>query len=60
VPATGLKRELEEPVLTAIFLGALGSWLAEQTPGTPRTWKWMERQLGWADRVAQRWPSAIR
>lgn len=57
VPSTGLKRELEEPVLTAIFLGALASWLAESTRGTPRTWKWMERQLALADRVAQRWPS---
>lgn len=57
VPATGLKRELEEPVLTAIFLGALASWLTEKTPGTPRTWKWMERQLAWADRVARAWPA---
>lgn len=57
VPAIGLKRELEEPVLTAIFLGALASWITEKTPGTPRTWKWMERQLALGDRVAQRWPS---
>ena len=56
VPSTGLKRELEEPALTAIFLGALASWMTEKTPGTPRTWKWMERQLTFADLIAQRWP----
>ncbi len=56
VPSIGLRRELEEPALTAIFLSTVGSWIFEKTPGTPRTWSRLERQLSFADRVAQRLP----
>ena len=56
VPSKGLRRELEEPVLTGIFLSTLAMWLVERTPGTPRTWAWLEQQLVWAERVALRWP----
>jgi AcrR family transcriptional regulator len=54
VPSTGLRRELEEPALTAIFLSTLAVWLVERTPGTPRTWAWMETQLAIADGIAKR------
>ena len=56
VPSTGLRRELEEPVLTAIFLGTLAAWLVERTPGTPRAWTWLELQLALAERIALRLP----
>ncbi len=52
LPTAGLRRELEEPVLTAIFLGTLAAWLVEKTPGTPRTFAWMEGQLALAERIA--------
>ncbi|HET9651981.1 MAG TPA: helix-turn-helix domain-containing protein, partial [Usitatibacter sp.] len=38
VPSRGLRRELEEPALTAIFLSTMAVWLLERTPGTPRAW----------------------
>jgi AcrR family transcriptional regulator len=57
VPSQGLRRELEEPVLTAIFLTTLAMWLTERAPGTPRTWAWLERQLAFAEGIAQRLPS---
>jgi AcrR family transcriptional regulator len=58
VPSTGLRRELEEPALTAIFLSTLALWLLESTPGTPRAWAWLEARLADAERVALRWPSS--
>ena len=57
VPSIGLRRELEEPALTAIFLGTLASWLTERTPGTPRTWRWLHLHLTVAEAIAHRWPS---
>lgn len=54
VPTTGLRRELEEPALTAIFLSTLALWLVERTPGTPRTWAWLEGRLDDAERIALR------
>lgn len=54
VPSKGLRRELEEPVLTAIFLSTMALWLVERTAGTPRTWAWLEARLGDAERIAQR------
>ncbi len=57
VPSIGLRRELEEPVLTAIFLSTLAMWLTERTPGTPWTWRWLEAQLAVAERIALGWPS---
>lgn len=58
VPSIGLRRELEEPALTAIFLSTLALWLTERTPGTPRTWKWLDAQLALAERIAERLPSS--
>ena len=60
VPSKGLRRELEEPALTAIFLSTLGLWVMERTPGTPRTWKWLEARLVDAERIALRWPRSPR
>ena len=57
VPSKGLRRELEEPALTAIFLSTMALWLMDRTPGTPRTWKWMDARLADAERIALRWPS---
>ena len=57
VPSTGLRRELEEPALTAIFLSTMALWLTDRTPGTPRAWSGMEQQLALAERVALRWPA---
>lgn len=57
VPSKGLRRELEEPALTAIFLSTLAMWLLERTPGTPRAWAWLERQLALAERIALRLPA---
>lgn len=54
VPSKGLRRELEEPVLTAIFLSTLATWLLERTPGTPRAWVWLEARLKDAERIALR------
>ena len=54
VPSKGLRRELEEPVLTAIFLSTMALWLVERTAGTPRTWAWLEARLRDAERIAQR------
>lgn len=54
LPSTGLRRELEEPALTAIFLSTLAMWLMERTPGTPRTWAWLEGRLADAERIALR------
>ena len=56
VPSKGLRRELEEPALTAIFLSTMAIWLIESTPGTPRAWDWMERQLKIAEAIAVRLP----
>ncbi len=56
VPSIGLRRELEEPALTAIFLSTLALWLTERTPGTPRAFKWLDAQLGLAERIALHWP----
>jgi AcrR family transcriptional regulator len=60
VPSTSLRRELEEPALTAIFLSTLATWLVERTPGTPRTWAWMERQLELAEWLVGRLPASSR
>jgi AcrR family transcriptional regulator len=57
VPTSGLRRELEEPVLTAIFLSTLALWIVERTAGTPRTWAWLEGRLADAERIALRLPS---
>jgi AcrR family transcriptional regulator len=54
LPSKGLRRELEEPVLTAIFLTTLGMWLVERRAGTPRTWAWLDARLRNAERVALR------
>lgn len=54
LPSKGLRRELEEPALTAIFLGTLAMWLMERTPGTPRAFAWLEARLADAERIALR------
>ncbi|WP_137895522.1 hypothetical protein [Ramlibacter sp. 2FC] len=55
LPAVGLRRELEEAALTAIFVSTLGCWLWDDSPDAGRTRAWLDRQLLLAERVAMRW-----
>jgi len=52
LPARGLRRELEEAVLTAVFVSTVAHWLLDDTPGAQRTRTWLERRLAWAERLA--------
>jgi len=54
--AVGLRRELEEVVLTGIFLGTVARWLRDDSPQASRTRAWLDRQLSLAERVALRFP----
>ncbi|HEX2539693.1 MAG TPA: hypothetical protein VHM00_01280 [Caldimonas sp.] len=59
LPAVGGRRELEEIVLTGIFLGAVGRWLLDRSPDARRTRAWLERRLAWAERMALRFPDRL-
>ena len=48
----GWRREVEEVVLTGIFLGSVGCWLLDRSPDASRTRAWLDRQLSAAERVA--------
>jgi AcrR family transcriptional regulator len=54
LPAVGARREIEEVVLTGIFLGAVGTWFLDQSPGARHTRAWLERRLAWAELLAMR------
>ena len=54
LPSTGWRREAEEAVLTAIFLGAMGAWWLDASPDLGLTRRWLERRLAAAQRAA-RW-----
>ncbi len=56
LPAVGLRRELEEVVLTGIFLGTVACWLRDDSPQASRTRAWLDRQLSLAERAALRFP----
>lgn len=56
LPAVGLRRELEEVVLTGIFLGAVARWLRDDSPQASRTRAWLDQQLALAERAALRLP----
>jgi ubiquinone biosynthesis protein COQ9 len=49
---TGWRRELEEAVLTSIYLATLASWLADGTAGSARTQRLLRRLLTHAERAA--------
>jgi ubiquinone biosynthesis protein COQ9 len=50
--ATGWRRELEEAVLTSIYLATLGCWLVDDTAGSARTQRLLRRLLANAERAA--------
>jgi len=59
LPAVGRRREIEEVVLTGIFLSTVGCWLSDESPDTGRTRAWLERRLAWAERMALRFPNRL-
>ena len=52
LPAVGWQREVEEVVLTSIFLSSVGCWLLDRSPDSSRTRTWLGRRLSAAERVA--------
>jgi AcrR family transcriptional regulator len=54
LPTAGWRREVEEVVLTGMFLGAIGVWLLDRSPNARRTRRWLEGRLAWAERMALR------
>lgn len=52
LPATGWRRELEEAVLTSIYLATFATWLTDGTPATQRTRRLLERLLASAGQLA--------
>ena len=55
--AVGWRRELEEAVLTGIFLSTVGCWLLDKSPDARRTRAWLEGRLAAAERVALHFPA---
>lgn len=56
LPSTGLRRELEEVALSALFVATLRRWLRDDTTAQAQTRAWLERQLARAEWLALRWP----
>jgi hypothetical protein len=54
LPSVGLRREVEEAVLTSIYLATFARWLADESAGAERTRAFLDRLLGAAERTA-RW-----
>lgn len=52
LPTTGLRRELEEAVLTTTYLIAFARWLRDDSPGAQRTRALLDRLLARAERAA--------
>jgi AcrR family transcriptional regulator len=52
LPATGIRREIEEAVLTSIFLAALSVWAFDRSLGNERTHKVLHGLLRTAERGA--------
>jgi len=50
-PSTGWRRELEEAVLTAIYLTTFARWLVDASPGAARTRRQLRRALALAERA---------
>lgn len=49
-PTTGWRRELEEAVLTTIYLTIFARWMGDSSPGTERTRRQLRRALALAER----------
>lgn len=54
LPSAGWRREVEEAVLSGIFIGAMGCWLLDGTPDIRRTRAWIDAGLSGAERAALR------
>jgi AcrR family transcriptional regulator len=52
LPATGLRQEAEEVVLTSIYLATFGQWLRDESPNSSATRELLQRLLGTAESVA--------
>jgi AcrR family transcriptional regulator len=52
LPATGLRQEAEEVVLTGIYLTTFGQWLRDESPNSSATRKLLQRLLGTAESIA--------
>jgi AcrR family transcriptional regulator len=52
LPATGLRQEAEEVVLTGIYLTTFGQWLRDESPDSSATRKLLQRLLGTAESIA--------
>lgn len=52
LPTIGWRRELQEVVLTGIFLSSVGCWLHDRSPDARRTRAWVNGRLAAAERVA--------
>ncbi|RZL85604.1 MAG: TetR family transcriptional regulator [Variovorax sp.] len=48
----GWQREVEEAVLTSIFLSSVGCWMLDRSPDARRTRAWLDRRLWAAEHVA--------
>jgi AcrR family transcriptional regulator len=59
LPEAGWRREVEEVVLTGIFISTFGFWLRDRSPDACRSQAWLERQLRWAERLALRRPVSM-
>jgi AcrR family transcriptional regulator len=56
LPTTGLRRELEEVALSALFVTTVARWLRDDSPAQAHTRAWLERQLARAEWLALRLP----
>lgn len=52
LPATGLRREIEEAALTGIYLATFARWLGDDSVGYAATRRFLQRRLDWAERAA--------
>lgn len=52
LPSVGWRREVEEAVLTGIYLSTFARWLWDDSPGSERTDALLDRLLGLAERGA--------
>ena len=55
----GVRRALTETAATGIYLATFASWMSEDTPGSPRTRRRLERLLRGAERLVQLSPFAV-
>jgi ubiquinone biosynthesis protein COQ9 len=53
LPTSGWRQELEEAVLTGIYLSTFACWLTDDTAGSERTHAMLDRLLAGAERGAQ-------